>query len=170
MQKDDVASRHQTTAYRTIIGQMLYVVRLSAPLVLVHASIDAAKQADLFVHHLRTLASNILKLQKQYATLRFLSPNRAHPATTSYVLDSISDGATAPAHATHGREGHIMFKRFGSIIHPIQWVHPPWLASYVTYREVARQPSFSLPLTPYLTNHTYVPSSKISPANHLPRT
>lgn len=101
---------------------MLYIGRLSAPLVLLYASMAAANQADLRVHHLRTLASTILRLQNQGSTLCFLSPNNAQPATTSYVLKSISDGSTAPANETHGREGHIPFKRFGSIVNPIQWV------------------------------------------------
>lgn len=90
--KDGPTSAKQSTAYRTIIGQMLYIGRLSAPLMLCHASDAATKQSDLRIHHLRSLAATIQLLKKDGALLRFLAPNRDSTLRSPHVLDAITDG------------------------------------------------------------------------------
>lgn len=117
---DEQATDEQATIYRHTIGKMLYIGRMSAPLILLHASMAATKLSDLYNHHLRSLAAILKRLKTQGATLHYISPPTANAA---FTLDIISDGAMAGAGPsdTKGREGYIIFRRYGDIVHPIQW-------------------------------------------------
>lgn len=120
--KDGLASSsNQPEIYRRIIGQMLYIDRLSAPLMLNHASAAATKLPDLRRNHLRDLASTVTCLKQQGLVLKLLSPPSAPSGGTTSVPDCISDGATATGTDIRGREGHIMFRRLRVIVHPILW-------------------------------------------------
>ncbi len=116
---DSQATNKQATVYRHIIGKMLFIGRMSSPLLLLHASMAASKLADLRTHHLRALATILHRLKQHNAQLHFDSPTSTDHA--SFILDIISDGATATAAETKGREGHIIFRRCGNTVHPIQW-------------------------------------------------
>ena len=119
---DRPASARQATIYRHVIGKMLYIGRLSAPLVLLHASLAASKLVDLHTRHLRALASVLKRLQGQGATLHFLSPPRCASSRPPPVLDVLSDGAMAQKGEDKGREGTLVFRRFDDdIVHPIHW-------------------------------------------------
>lgn len=116
---DEVATLAQANVYRHVIGKMLYIGRMSAPIILLHASMAASKLADLRTHHLRSLATVIKRVQTQGAELHYLSP----PAKASepFILDIMSDGASAAANDVKGRGGFIIFRRLGNIVHPIPW-------------------------------------------------
>ena len=55
----------------------------------------------------------------QGATIRFLSPD--FDQKSNFVLDVITDGAMANKGDDKGREGYIIFRRLGNIVHRIQW-------------------------------------------------
>lgn len=116
---DSIATLSQATAYRHVIGKMLFIGRMSAPVMLLHASMAASKLADLRRHHLRALTTTLNRLKTEPAELHFHAPN--HNIEKQFVIDIISDGATAVADETRGRSGHIIFRRQGQIVHPIQW-------------------------------------------------
>lgn len=161
--KDGPASAHQAKLYRHIIGQMLYIGRLSAPLMLYHASAAATKLPDLKLHQLRALASTVTGLKQQGTELKFLSPASAPSVNAPFVLDCISDGTTASGTDIRGREGHIMFSRSGAIAHPILW-------SARKLRRVSRSSSTAEtpPLTRAPTRCTCTPFSKTSSARRPP--
>lgn len=50
---DDEATMEQATVYRHVIGQMLLIGLMSAPLMLLNSSIAVSKLADLRCHHLQ---------------------------------------------------------------------------------------------------------------------
>lgn len=118
---DDPASARQVTIYRHVIGRMLYLGRMSAPLMLLYASLAATKLSDLRTHHVRALASRLKCLKVQPAELYFRSPPTSHHAPTPFILDIITDSAMANKGDSKGREGYIIFRRLGDIFHPIQW-------------------------------------------------
>lgn len=99
---------------------MLYIGRISAPLLLLHASMAASKLGDLRTNYLRALASTIVRLQNQGATLRYLSSDRRSMSGEGPVLDIIFDGATASRTNKKGHERHLIRRRFGDIVHPVQ--------------------------------------------------
>lgn len=116
---DDVATFAQANLYQPIIGKMLYIGRVSAPLILLHASMAATKLADLRCHYLCALASIIKSIQTQGAELHFLSPPSG--ASGTLVLGIIYDGASTTAFDRKGRGGFIIFRHFGDIVHLRQW-------------------------------------------------
>lgn len=104
---DDTATARQATFYRRIIGKMLYISRMSAPLMLFHASHATTKLADLKRHHLRSLATTVTRLKQDEDKLIFLAPSRTPTKSASLHLDCISDGATVSGTEVNGREGHV---------------------------------------------------------------
>lgn len=90
------ATSKQATAYRHIIGKMLYIGRSFAPLVLLHASMAATNLSDLRTHPLQSLSSVVMPLKAKEAKLLFLSPiiDTEH---TKFTLNIISGGVMANA-------------------------------------------------------------------------
>lgn len=97
---------------------MLYIGRMSAPLVLLHASVSAPKQSNVQLNHLRALASTLSLLHLQRAKMHFLSRTHDGNPQAPFILDTIRDGSSAPLGKVRGREGHILFRRCGSVVHP----------------------------------------------------
>lgn len=118
---DSEAKNKKATVFRHVIGKMLYIGRMSAPLVLLHASMAASKLSSLQTHHLRSLALVFKRFRAQGAELNYLSPSyTSQDEQISPILDIISDGAMANRGNDKEREGYIMFRRFDDVIHPIQ--------------------------------------------------
>lgn len=92
---DDTATLAQANVYLHVIGKMLYIGQMSAPIIFVHASMASSKLTDLRFHHLRSLASVIKQIQTKGVKLQFLSPPRNTSST--FVLDILSDGASPAA-------------------------------------------------------------------------
>ena len=113
---DRPATSSQATEYRRLIGKMMFVGRMSSPVMQLHASIAATKLNDLMTHHLRALATVLRRLKRESATLTFKPPP---PGAQSAEIDIISDGATASSGNERGREGFILLRRWGDIIHPV---------------------------------------------------
>lgn len=116
---DGPATTAQATVYRHVIGRMLFIGRMTSPILLLHASMAASKIADLRRHHLRALATNLKRLKRNPAELHFLAPNRT--VWNPFVVDIISDAAMAAVGETKGRGGYIIFRRSNHVVHPIQW-------------------------------------------------
>lgn len=75
---DSIASLNQATAYRHVIGKILFIGRMSAPVMLLHASMAASKLADLRRHHLRALAKIVKRLKSEPVELHFLAPDHKY--------------------------------------------------------------------------------------------
>lgn len=122
---DGVATLDQTTAYRHMIGnmifigQMLFIGHMSAPLMLLHASLEASKLSDLRCHHFSALTTTLTRLKTDITELHFLAPDLT--CENPFFVDIISDGAMASAGGTKGRSGHIIFHPLRHIVLPIQW-------------------------------------------------
>lgn len=114
---DRNASPHELHAYRSVIGKMLYVGRMSQPVMLYHASHMATKVGDLKAHHLKDLRA-LLKFDKKHTpALCFLKPSSG----SKFSLEAISDAAMSPISEGGGRGAHIIIRRNGDVSHPIYW-------------------------------------------------
>lgn len=87
---DAVATLDQATAYRHVIGKMLFIGHMSAPLIFLYASMAASKRADLRCHYLRALATTLTRLMREPAEFHFLNPD--DPLEKPFLLYIISDG------------------------------------------------------------------------------
>lgn len=118
-QRDNEATMKQAKAYRHVIGKMLCIGRMTAAIILLHASMAVSKLANFSCQHLCALASIVKRLKSQGDELHFLSPQRSE--TSPSTLDVVPDVPTATADDMKGRHGFIIFQRFGHIVHPIHW-------------------------------------------------
>lgn len=120
---DRAITLQRATVYRHVIGKMLNIGRISALLVLLHASLGTKKISDLHVHNLQALATTLTRLKQEGVTIRFLSsPQRTHnKQPPDFILDVISDDTMANKGYDKVREGYIIFQRAGNITHTIQW-------------------------------------------------
>lgn len=84
---DDEGVLDQETVCRHAIGKMLFIGRMSAPLMLFHSSMSASKIVVLRCHHIRALATTIKRLKKEPSELQSIAPNRAEG--DSFVVDII---------------------------------------------------------------------------------
>ncbi len=114
---DDIAGPKEITAYRSIIGKMLFIGRMYQPAMLYHASHMATKIPQLFVHHLKDLASLVNNDKQHIPKLQFIST----PAGQKFQLEAYSDAAMSNKKCNEGRNGFIIFRRWGDIVHPIYW-------------------------------------------------
>lgn len=81
----------KATPYRRVVGRMLYIGRISVPLVLLYVFLAVNKLPSLRAGHLRSHSSVVTRLKTQGAKLLVLSPtiDTEHNRRT---LDIISDG------------------------------------------------------------------------------
>jgi len=116
-EKDELATPQDITKFKSAIGQMLFIGRLSNPIMLYFASHMATKSSALHSHHLKQLGSIIRHIKRQPHNLTFKVPN---PKYKSHI-DVYSD-ASPPSNKDLGsRGGYIIYRRFGDITHPIMW-------------------------------------------------
>lgn len=84
---------------------------------LYHASHMATKIPKLFVHHLKDLTSFVKNDVKHIPKLQFLSTS----ADSEFHLEAYSDAAMSNKNSNEGRNGFIIFRRCGDIVHLIHW-------------------------------------------------
>eukprot|EP00171_Calliarthron_tuberculosum_P004551 IDg4551t1 len=114
---DRAASAAEATLYRSIIGQILFVGRLSQPLMLRIASQMATKLNNLNLHHLRDLESLLKTCKERCPTLLF----RSTPSVGSFSIDVYSDASQGQKKDPSPRGGFIIMRRLGDVTHAIQW-------------------------------------------------
>lgn len=119
------------TVYRHFIGDILYIGRTSAPLIALHASMDASELSYLWTHDLRALTPTIVRLQTHGMALSYLSLDHRLVARGGPVLDIISNGAKPSNAGENGCKGHLILRCFGDIVHPVH-------LSATYFRPVAR--------------------------------
>lgn len=113
---DRIANKFELHAYRSMLGKMLYVGRMSNPIMLYHASSMASKVGNLQTHHLKDLKALVKFDKKNVPTLTFVSPN-----TGTFSLEATSDAAMSKASEGGGRGAFVIVRRSGDVIHPIYW-------------------------------------------------
>lgn len=69
---DRSATVKELCAYRSVLEKILYVVSISHPLILSHASYMASKVSSLQHHHLKDLKALLRFDKKNASTLRFI--------------------------------------------------------------------------------------------------
>lgn len=107
----------QLLNYRSTLGKMLYIGRMSNPVMLYHASHMATKTNRLETHHLKDLKS-LLKYDKQNSpTILFKTPSQSG----KFTLEAISDASMSSASEGGGRGAYIIYRRTGEIVHPLFW-------------------------------------------------
>jgi len=74
-EKDELATPQDITKFKSAIGQMLFIGRLSNPVMLYFASHMATKSSALYSHHLKQLGSIIRHVKRQPHNLTFKVPN-----------------------------------------------------------------------------------------------
>lgn len=114
---DRCATPKEIRAYRSILGKMLYVGRMSQPIMLYHASHMASKLNTLKLHHLKDLGSLLRFDKKNVPILRFLPPS----TKGGFSLLAISDASMSNAADGGARGAFILVRRHGDIAHPIFW-------------------------------------------------
>jgi len=114
---NDVASAANLTKYRSAIGRLLFVGRMTHPVLLRIASTMATKTSALLNHHLKDLAAFARYALKAAPVLTFRPGSTAAP----FHFDVYSDGAMGSKKDDAARGGFIIFRRSGDIVHPIIW-------------------------------------------------
>ena len=105
----------EVTAFKSILGRMLIVGRLTNPIMLRVSSFVAAKASKLLFHHLKDIESELIYLKKNPAKLLFpkQQPN------TNFFLYVNSDTAMSNKCSDGSREVFIVFRCAVDILHPI---------------------------------------------------
>jgi len=112
------ASPKDHTAYKSMIGQLLFVGRVSYPPLQYHASHMASKTSALQVHHLRDIMAVVTHSRRTIPQLLFSS--EFDPSRPSELV-AFSDAALCGKKEEGGRAGFIIVRMQGDIIHPISW-------------------------------------------------
>lgn len=113
---DRLATSTELKAFRSVIGQCLYVGRLTNPVLQFHCSHMASKISALHVRHLKTLRTLVNNQTKTPACVAYHHPSKASP----FTLQSVSDASMATADES-ARGGFLIFRRCGDVTHPIYW-------------------------------------------------
>lgn len=117
-EKDRPAIPAELHNYRSIIGKMLFVGRLSQPIMLFHASFMASKTNRLMKHHLKELRALLVFDKKTTPTLEFKSPSIQD---NKFSLEVYTDAAVGAKNDMSGRLGYVIYRRCGDTTHPIHW-------------------------------------------------
>lgn len=91
----EIATPYHATIYRHVIGKLMFTGRMSSPLMLWHASMDASKLADLRCHNPRASATTLTGLQHELVEMHLLGPNNT--SEKPFLVNVISDGVMATA-------------------------------------------------------------------------
>eukprot|EP00171_Calliarthron_tuberculosum_P001417 IDg1417t1 len=113
----ELANPKELTAYKAVLGQMLFIGRMAQPVMLYHASHMATKTGRLQLHHLKDLAAIVRYTKRSIPTLLF----KPSPTNERFFLEVYSDAAMGGKKENGGRGGFIVFRRSGTIVHPIYW-------------------------------------------------
>eukprot|EP00171_Calliarthron_tuberculosum_P022319 IDg22319t1 len=116
-QPDRMATPNELSAYRKSIGQILFVGRMTNPLLQRIASQMATKTPALMLHHLKELGTAIKKEKLKVPEIHFAQPSRH----SMYSLEVCSDASMTNKNGDSARGGFIIFRRNGDTVHPIHW-------------------------------------------------
>ena len=114
---DSPALPQEVTQYKSVLGKLLFIGRLSQPIALFHASRMASKTSNLLRHHLNDLDAIIRAQKKNSKKISFLVPTN----TDQFSIDIYTDAAMAKKNGEKSRAGFIIFRRNGDMVHPIHW-------------------------------------------------
>lgn len=96
---------------------MLYVRRMSHPVMMYHASKMASKVNELRRHHLKYLHALLRHDKKCIPTLCFKTPSPKAP----FSLEATSDASISSAAEGGERGAFLITRRRGNMVHPIHW-------------------------------------------------
>lgn len=128
-----------------MIGKVVYISRMSAPLILLHASMAATKLSELLDCHPRVLVSILKRIKIQGRTLQFMTATLNGEQASQFTRDIVSDGDMAPAGKRKGSDSDIIFRRSGDVTPPSSDLH----YIYAAYCVAAQQLKFPPPPTHY---------------------
>lgn len=113
---DRLASPTEIRAYRSIIGQCLYIGRLTNPVLQFHCSSLASKISALHTRHLKTLKTVVNVQLKNTSPITFQPSGHGGP----FSLQALSDASMATS-TDAARGGFIIFRRSGDVVHLLFW-------------------------------------------------
>lgn len=122
------ADPKEITAFKSTVGKMLFIGRLTHPVMVRGASIMATKPCKLQLHHLKDLESELRYLKKNPPKLLFNNFNISQESTgtssktSPLYLDVYTDALLYRKCGDNPREGFIIFRRYQDIVHPIYWI------------------------------------------------
>jgi len=114
---NDIATPKEITGFKSAIGKMLFIGRITQPLFLRIASHMASKVKNLLLHHLKDLEALIKSVKKEATCIIFKSTEKG-----KFSIEVNSDAAMASKSEGKPREGYLVFRRNGDTVHPIYWV------------------------------------------------
>lgn len=118
---DILVAKEEEWMYEHVLGMMLYIAQISAPFILLQASMMATRLSNLHNQHLRALTSIVRSVKRQRVALRFLPRRQNITEFPPFLSDIVSDGPTAPAGNTNALGRHLMFRPLWDIVHLIRW-------------------------------------------------
>jgi len=113
---NDLATPKEITSYKSAIGKLLFIGRITQPIFLRIASHMATKTKKLLLHHLKDLEALIKYGKKQSPSVLFKSTNQS-----KYSIEVNSDASMARKSDENPREGFVVFRRNGDTVHPVYW-------------------------------------------------
>ena len=114
---NDVASPQELKHYRSLLGKVLFLGRMSQPIMLRISSEMGTKTNHLLVHHLKDLHAQV----KYALGISHCITYERGSSIGTFSLDIYSD-ATCPKDHDQSREGYIIFRRCNDVTHPIFWM------------------------------------------------
>eukprot|EP00171_Calliarthron_tuberculosum_P003915 IDg3915t1 len=115
--RDGIANMSQHTEFKSLIGQALFVGRVSQPILLRIASQMAAKTAKLHQHHLKDLTSLVKYAKKSAHSICF----RSIKTPKRFGIEISCDASMGSKKDEAARSGFVIFRRCGEVVHPLHW-------------------------------------------------
>lgn len=116
---DRLANREETHAFHSILGKILYIGRMTNPVMLYHASAYSTKTQNHHRHYLGSLQSTFKHDAKNLPTLHFATPTSSKQQ--QFSLETVSDASMSTAAEGVGRDAYTIFWRSGDVLHPLYW-------------------------------------------------
>lgn len=98
---------------------MLFIARISAPVIPSGFLIMATKISYLRRQPLRAHAAAVERLESKFSELSFIHPS--YNDSRSFILSVMMDEGIEAAEKPKGDHGHIVFRCFGNIFHLLHW-------------------------------------------------
>ncbi len=114
---NEPATPAELTDFKSILGKLLFVGRLTQPVLLRIASHFATKTLSLRAHHLKDLEAQLRHWKRVEPCIHFARPARPSP----FILDVYTDAAMSSKKDPYARGGYVIYRRCGDIVHPIHW-------------------------------------------------
>ena len=116
---NEIANPKELNRFRSAIGRLLFIGRMTHPVLLRIASSMATKVSALELHHLKDLKALVKYSCKKPPVLVFKPPKISSLSRSHFEV--YSDGSMGTKKESAARGGFIILRRFGSIVHPIFW-------------------------------------------------